>query len=40
MNFIIAMMILTASRATAATWSYDRLIVQQFKPDISDKLFG
>jgi hypothetical protein len=40
MNFIIAMIILAASIATAATWSYDCPSIEQFRPDISYKLFG
>jgi len=33
-------MILTASVAMAAAWSYDCPFIRQFRPDTSYKLFG
>jgi hypothetical protein len=33
LNFVTAVMILTASILTAAAWSYDGPCVRQFKPD-------
>ena len=39
LNFVIATMILTASLATAAAWSYECPQIRQFRPDTSYKLF-
>jgi hypothetical protein len=40
LNFVIAMMSLTAALATAATWRYDCPFIQMFRPDTSSKLFA
>ena len=40
LSFVIATMILTASLATVATWSYECPIIRQFRPVTSYKLFG
>jgi len=40
LNFVLATMILTASSASAAAWSYDCPFIRQFRPDTSFKLFG
>jgi len=40
LNFVIAMMIVTPSLATAAAWSYDSPFIRQFRPDTSYQPLG